>query len=285
MNTATEKMFTFENAHGEIIGLRVGRIALLAVLLIATVWLALGSWFIVSPGYVGVITRAGSVQDATYEEGFHLKLPLVDSHHEVNVQTLTFQGKGIDAGTRDLQSVTAEVAVIFSVDKVDAKDVYRNYRDVDALQSRALQPVIEEAFKASAAGHTAEELITKRTAVRDKLLASVREKLQPHYVTVKDVNITNFAFSKGFSESVEAKVKAEQQAKKAEHDLARIRTEGEQRVATAKAEAEAIKAQAEAINKQGGAEYVQLKWIERWDGKLPVTQLGSSATPLVNLSK
>lgn len=244
-----------------------------------------GFWFIVPPGYTGVIVRLGSVQDRIYEEGFHFKLPFVDSAHDVNTQTLTFAGKGIDAGTRDLQTVTAEVAVIFSVDRADVKEVYRNYRDVDTLQIRALQPAIEESFKAAAARQTAEELITQRTIVRDKLLALIREKLQPHYVSVKDVNITNFSFSRGFSQAVEAKVTAEQYAKKAEHDLARIKTEGEQRVAQAKAEAEAIRVQAEAVNKQGGAEYVQLKWIEKWNGALPTTQLGSGATPIVNIGK
>jgi len=279
-------MFVSRDERGRIDGLRLGRIIGAVILMLVGLFLALGSWFIVPPGYSGVITRAGSIQETIYEEGFHLKLPLIETAHDVNTQTLTFAGKGIDAGTRDLQSVTAEVAVIFSVDRVDAKDVYRNYRDVETLQARALQPVIEEAFKSAAAGHTAEELITQRTSVRDKLLTSVREKLQPHYVTVKDVNITNFAFSKGFSVAVEAKVTAEQQAKKAEHDLARIRTEGEQRIATAKAEAEAIKAQAEAINKQGGAEYVQLKWIEKWNGTLPTTQLAAGgATPLIQLPK
>lgn len=279
-------MFIIRNQHGDISGVRVGRVVAAIAIFISLLFAGLGSWFIVSPGYEGVLTRAGSVQDTTYGEGFHLKLPLIETAHEVNVQTLTFQGKGIDAGTKDLQSVTAEVAVIFSVDRVDVKDVYRNYRNVETLQARALQPVIEEAFKAAAAGHTAEELITKRAVIRDKLLVSTREKLQPHYVTVKDVNITNFAFSKGFTNAVESKVTAEQQAKKAEHDLARIRTEGEQRVATAKAEAEAIRAQAEAINKQGGAEYVQLKWIEKWNGALPTTQLGASgAVPLINLHK
>lgn len=279
-------MFTIKDARGDIIGFRFGRIFAAVIGLIAAVLVIFGSWFIVSPGMGGVITRAGSIQDAIYDEGFHLKLPLLDGAHEVNIQTLTFQGKGIDAGTKDLQSVTAEVAVIFSVDKVDVKEVYRNYRDVATLQARALQPVIEEAFKAAASVHTAEELITQRATVRKELFANLREKLQPHYVTVKDVNITNFAFSAGFTNAVEAKVTAEQQAKKAEHDLARIKTEGEQRVATAKAEAEAIKAQAEAINKQGGSEYVQLKWIEKWNGQLPTTQMGNGgAIPVINLQK
>lgn len=253
-----------------------------ALVILALLW---GSWFIVRPGYAGLITRAGSIQETIYDEGFHLKLPIIETAHEVNVQTLTFAGNGIDAGTRDLQSVSAKVAVIFSVDKTDVKDVYRNYRNVETLQSRALQPVIEEAFKASAAMHTAEELITRRSTVRDALMASVKEKLAQHYVTVKDVNITDFSFSRGFSEAVEAKVTAEQQAKKASHDLERIKTEGQQRVAQATAEAEAIRVQAEAVTKQGGAEYVQLRWIEKWDGKLPSTQVGTGgAVPLINVS-
>jgi prohibitin 2 len=278
-------MFFISDNGGRIVGLKLLNILAGFAVLIAVIITLFGSWFVVSPGYEAALTRAGSVQESTYGEGFHLKLPLIETAHEVNIQTLTFQGKGIDAGTKDLQSVTAEVAVIFSVDKVDVKEVFRNYRNVETLQARALQPVIEEAFKASASVHTAEQLITQRALVRDKLLVNVREKLQPHYVTVKDVNITNFAFSKGFTQAVEAKVTAEQQAKKAEHDLQRIKTEGEQRVATAEAEAKAIRAQAEAINKQGGAEYVQLKWIEKWNGALPTTQLGASATPMINLSK
>ena len=249
---------------------------------ILVIYLAFSTWFITPPGYSGVVTRAGSVLEQVYDEGIHFKLPILDTAHAVNTQTLTFQGKSIDAGTKDLQGVVAEVAVIFSVDKPDVKEVYRNYRDVDTLASRALQPVIEEAFKAVSSQYTAEQLITQRQAVRDKLIQLVRSGLQPHFVSVKDVNITNFAFSKGFAQAVEAKVTAEQQAKKAEHDLARIKTEGEQRVAQAKAEADAIRVQAEAVRSQGGAEYVQLQWINKWNGALPTTQLGN-ATPMINI--
>lgn len=149
-----------------------------------------------------MVTRAGSVLEQVYDEGIHFKLPILDTAHAVNTQTLTFQGKSIDAGTKDLQGVVAEVAVIFSVDKPDVKEVYRNYRDVDTLASRALQPVIEEAFKAVSSQYTAEQLITQRQAVRDKLIQLVRSGLQPHFVSVKDVNITNFSFSKGFAQAV-----------------------------------------------------------------------------------
>ncbi len=76
---------------------------------------------------------------------------------------------------------------------------------------------------------------------------------------------------------------AEQNALAAKNKLEQVKFEAEQRIAQAQAEAEAIRIQAEAIQNQGGAEYVNLKAIEKWDGKLPVYSLGS-ATPFINLN-
>jgi uncharacterized membrane protein YqiK len=52
-----------------------------------------------------------------------------------------------------------------------------------------------------------------------------------------------------------------------------VKFQAQQSIERAKAEAESIRIQAEAIKSQGGAEYVNLKWIEKRDGKLPATSL------------
>lgn len=52
--------------------------------------------------------------------------------------------------------------------------------------------------------------------------------------------------------------------------------------AEARGEADAIRIKAEAVAKQGGAEYVQLQAIAKWDGKLPVTSAGG-AVPFINV--
>ena len=64
--------------------------------------------------------------------------------------------------------------------------------------------------------------------------------------------------------------------------LAQVKYAAEKPVARAQAEATTIRIQAEAIQKQGGAEYVKLKWIEKWNGALPTTSL-AGATPLIQL--
>lgn len=78
---------------------------------------------------------------------------------------------------------------------------------------------------------------------------------------------------------------AQQSALKAENDLKRIQVEADQRIAQAKAEAEAIKIQAQAITQQGGRDYVQLQAIEKWNGKLPDQMIPGGTVPFLDLSK
>ena len=71
----------------------------------------------------------------------------------------------------------------------------------------------------------------------------------------------------------------------AKNKLDQVQFEAQQTVATAKAQAEAIQIQAQAINSQGGADYVSLQAINKWDGKLPTQMVPGSTVPFINLTK
>ena len=96
--------------------------------------------------------------------------------------------------------------------------------------------------------------------------------------------MVNFGFSADYQAAIERKVIATQQKLKAEQDLSRIVIEADQRIAKAKGEAEAIRIQAQAIQSQGGKDYVQLQAIARWDGKLPNYMMGN-AVPMINIKE
>ena len=76
-----------------------------------------------------------------------------------------------------------------------------------------------------------------------------------------------------------------QKTAKAQQDLERIKVEAASRIAQAEGEAKAIAIQASAIQSNGGANYVQLQWIEKWDGKLPATVVGADSKTLMNIGK
>jgi regulator of protease activity HflC (stomatin/prohibitin superfamily) len=136
-------------------------------------------------------------------------------------------------------------------------------------------------------------------------------------IEVVDFQIAGITYSESFRASVEAAVKAKNEAVAAENTVNRIRFEAQQAVARANGEAEAklriadADRQAAILNAQGRAEAIRLEGesranvlrlnaeilhgnplvvdlakADRWNGALPQTLLdGTGATPLIGLPR
>lgn len=248
------------------------------VLLIA--FLVLAPFASVNAGHRGVVTRFGAVQDFVLTEGFHWVSPF-DDVHEINVQTQKMEAVA-DSASKDLQTVNVRVAVNAHVDPVN---VQRLYQEVSGnVWETVVAPAIQESVKAATAGFTAEELITRRSEVSDMIDKVLTERLSTKYLVVENVSIVNFSFSRTFTEAIEAKVTAEQDALASKNKLEQVKYEAEQKVVSATAEAEAIRIQAQAITQQGGDAYVELQAVQKWNGILPTQVLGG-AIPFINVTK
>ena len=250
-----------------------------AVALVIFSFFSLGVFTIIGPGERGVVLRLGAVEDRIMPEGFNWKMPFIEDVEKVDVKT---QKEQVDAGasTKDLQNVTTTIALNYhpQADKVNKmwQNIGKDYK------IRVIDPAIQEAVKAATAEFTAEELVTKRAEVKDKAILLLKERLLKHYIDLDDLSIVNFHFSESFNQSIEQKVRAEQDALTAKNRLEQVKFEAEQRVQQARGEAEAIRIQAQAIQAQGGKEYVNLKAIEKWNGTLPQYMMGE-ATPFISL--
>jgi regulator of protease activity HflC (stomatin/prohibitin superfamily) len=237
-----------------------------------------GAFFTVGAGERALVLRFGQVQQIV-GDGLHVKLPLVDDIIRVDIRTQKSHAPAT-AGTRDLQTVTTEVALNYHLQAASLKDTYTRF-GLD-IEEKVIAPRIQEIVKAVIARFSAEELLVRRDVVKSEIANGLRQSLSHYNVVVEDIQITNFSFSQAFDEAIEAKQTAEQNALKAKNDLERIRVEAEQKIAMAQAEAEAIRIQAQAIKEQGGEAYVRMKAIEKWDGVLP--QVSGGATPFINLN-
>lgn len=214
----------------------------------------LGSTYVVDPGRVGVVTRFGQIVSTT-TEGLHFKFPFVDDVTEIasSLQTLQVNTTSM---SKDIQEVQTKVNVQYSIPSSQMNDIYTNYRgDRQSLDQAVVGPGVEAILKSVTARYTAEELISKREQVSVELKDSLSAHLKRNAgLTVAKVDITDFSFSKTFTDSIEAKVVAEQAVLTEQQNLARQQVSAQQAVATAKADAEAIKlradAEAYAIQKQ-----------------------------------
>ena len=249
----------------------------------AAVFLAsivLGSFTIISAGHTGVQVTFGEVNMTPLSEGVHFVNPL-SSIKDVDVRLQKAELKGASAGTKDLQQVHTDIVVQYRLNSNKVPHIYKEFGlNVD---DKVLGPGINEAFKSITGHYTSEELITKRDEVSLAITEHLRSKMAPFNIDVSGVSLVNFGFSAEYQKAIEAKVIATQQKQKAEQDLARIEVEAKSRVAQAEGEAKAISIQAQAIQSNGGQNYVQLQWIEKWNGQLPQTMLGSDTKMLMNV--
>jgi prohibitin 2 len=235
----------------------------------------------VPAGYRGVMTTFGNPSDEVLSEGIHFRLPLAQKLNLVNVSIQKGEGDG-DAASRDLQTVHTRVALNYHVRPDGAVSVFRDLGNEPGL--RIILPAVQEAVKAVTARFTAEELVAKRTEVREQIMVQLRERLTRHGIMVDEFSIVNFNFSKSFNDAIEAKTTAEQLKLKAERDLQRIEVEARQRVTQAKGEAESMAVQRQQVT----PELIRLREmdnqrlaIEKWDGKLP--NVAGGAVPFINV--
>lgn len=254
----------------------VGLIGLVAMIV-------LSPFTIVSSTEQAIVFNWGRI-DRVLGEGLHWITPISESVQKIDVTTQKAEVEA-NAASKDLQTVNAKLAINYNIPIEKVEVLWRTFEG--RQNERIIFPSIQEAVKSATAKYTAEELITKRELVKDDILSNLKERLSPVNILVSNVSITDFDFSASFNQAIEAKVTAEQNALAAKNKLEQIKYEAEQRVATAEAEARAIRLQSDAANNE---KYVSLKRLEvnlefakRWNGVLPVNLYGSAPIPFLQL--
>lgn len=251
--------------------------------------LILFSWLspfvVIDAGHRGVKTNFGKVDQEVLGEGLHFRVPIMQKVHEINVQIQKGEGSG-DAASKDLQQVHAMIAINYHLIPEMVAKTFQDVGNLSTVGDRIIIPSVQEAVKATTAKYTAEELISKRAEVRDQISNFMRERLHRHGIALDEFSITNFKFSDSFNNAIEAKTTSEQLTLKSQQDLERIKVEAEQKVATAKAEAESLRLQKQEVT----PELIRLREIEtqakaidKWDGHLP--NVTGGVIPMINVDK
>ena len=243
--------------------LNVKKMIIPVVVFLAVVVLGVSSLHAVPAGHTGVVTHFGAVDDTVLSEGLHFVTPFVTRVIDMNNQVTKAEVLSASA-SKDLQTVNSTVALNYRIDAPSAASVYKNigvnYENVVVI------PAIQEAVKSVMAQYTAEELITMRQTVGAEMQEEISSKLAPYGFSTQSVNIVDFQFSEEFNAAIEAKQTAQQNALKAEQDLARVKVEAEQKIAEAEAEAESYRLKSQEITDQ----MLKMEFIDKCDGKLPV---------------
>lgn len=257
---------------------------LIILLVIVLAVFILKPWVQVGAGERGIVQNFGAVQDNVLGEGIHFKIPFMQ---EVSLMDVKIQKAMTDAASSssDLQDVDLAVALNYHVIPDKANLVYQTIGV--SFKERIIDPAIQEVMKAVTARYTAEELITKRPAVSTEMKDALTSRLLESNIAVDAFSIISFSFSQTFTDAIEAKQTAEQNALKAKRDLDRVKVEAEQTIAAAKAQAEALRLQKASISPdliELRKIEANLKAIEKWNGVLP-NVTGAGAVPFIGVNE
>lgn len=255
----------------------------------AAILTAFLSYFTVSAGHVAVVKRFGAVREGIYQPGLHWKVPFLDSAEHVDVRLASVDAKA-DAASKDLQVVTVQVSVPYSLEPSMVPAMINTLGSRERFEKSILTNAIQESVKGATAGYSAEELITKRNESKAQIVRAItafvndtlNKKGLSGLAPIANVAISDFDFSREFNTAIESKVKMQQDAARAIVEKEKTITEAEGKAEQVKraAEAEAYRVKAEAdsrahaINTEGEAlrknpGLVQLRIAEKWDGVLP----------------
>ena len=239
----------------------------------------------VPTGFVGVKTRFGQVQDDVIQEGLNIKVPYIEKIVRIDCKTKKIETTS-ESSTKDMQTVQTTVAVNYNVNKELANTIYKDigldYEDI------IINPAILESIKSAMAQYTAEELVTKRAEVSNKIQETLIGKIKDRGFIVTEFNLTNIDFSDEYDKAIEAKAVKQQEVVTAQAELEKQKIQNEKEISIAEKDARVMELQNEQITDktlQLKALEIQQKFIEKWNGTFPTTMLSEGMNTLFNLNK
>lgn len=221
---------------------------------------------VVGVGQVGIITSFGHITGEA-QSGPLVKAPWpFQALAKFDIKTQKDQADAA-AASQDLQDVQTTVVTNYHINSNKVGDLYRTVGT--DYKARIIDPAIQESVKAATAQYPIAELVTKRPDVKANIQKSLTERLGKSGIVVDDVSITNLTFSHAYTQAIEAKQVAQQQAEQANFNLQK-----------ANLDAQANQVQNAALSEQ----ILEQQAIAKWNGVLP-TYLGQGSIFNIPLNK
>ena len=178
----------------------------------------------------------------------------------------------------------------YSVQRDKVPVIFAKYRRaLPEIEEGFLKTAVYDAFRLATNKYTADELISNRAVFEVEVRRLLESQLLKEGFIINQFT-SNLIYPETFKKSIEAKNNAVQAALRAENEVKTAEAQAKIKIATANGNAQAMltaaKAEAEANSlkqKTITPMLLQLEWINKWNGKLPVTMLGDKSNTMIGI--
>lgn len=195
-------------------------------------------------------TLRGGILPDVIGEGTHFVIPVVQRPIIMDVRTKPREIPSV-TGTKDLQMVNIKLRVLW---RPVEEELPRLYRELGTdFDDRVLPSIGNEVLKSVVAQYNAEELLSKRAEVSERIKEELLKRAKQFHLTLDDVAITHLTFGREFMKAIEAKQVASQEAERQQWVVKKAEQERQAVVTRAEGESEAAQIITDAMEKTGNA--------------------------------
>ena len=238
----------------------------------------------IDAGHVGVkVNQYGDnkgVDDVVAVTGMVFYNPFTTTVYEFPtfIQHKEYKGENsFIVNSKDGSEFSVSPIMNYSVQRDKVPAIFSKYRrPLEDIEEGFLKTAVYDAFRLATNKYTADELISNRAIFEVEVRRLLDGQLLKEGFVINQFT-SNLIYPETFKKSIEAKNNAVQSALRAENEVKTAEAQAKIKVATANGNAQAMltaaKAEAEANSlKQRTITpmLLQLEWINKWDGKLPV---------------
>src|SRR3989338_3565241 len=223
---------------------------------------------VVPAGHVGVMDFFGRAFDRELQPGLQFKIPfarVVAMSTQTNDYTMTSRtGEGqikaddsINVLTKEWLTVNLDITALYHIIDTEASEIYKKIGK--EYESKILRPTIRSSIRSVVAQFDANALYSeKREEAGQKILENIKAQLNPRGFAVEDVLIRNVVLPQKLADSIEEKLRAEQEAQRFDFILAKEEKEAERKRIEAQGQRDAQKI----INESLTERYLQYQYIQ-----------------------
>lgn len=278
------------NARGLIAPLVIGAVIVVALLGLTSCGKT------VEPGNAGVRIRtlgsSAGVDPSPLSSGWHFKG--IAEHiveYPIIQRTYSYTREADERGPENEEiafadntglPMTADVAITLQVNPANAPSLYKTYRlTFDQLLDGPIRNDVRSAIAAETERVNVDQLYSGgRQGVIQRAMSRVATKWARHGVQISQLEwIGTIRYPAVILDAIQAKTRTEQETLTARAQVAKAQAQAEAQIAAARGQAESIRIINEAL--AANPRYVELKAVEKWDGRLPTVTGG--ATPFVSV--
>jgi regulator of protease activity HflC (stomatin/prohibitin superfamily) len=238
----------------------------------------------IDAGHVGVkVNQYGDnkgVDDVVAVTGVVLYNPITTRIYEFPtfIQHKEYKGENsFIVNSKDGSEFNVSPIMNYSVQRDKVPAIFSKYRrPLEDIEEGFLKTAVYDAFRLATNKYTADELISNRAIFEIEVRRLLDGQLLKEGFTIIQFT-SNLIYPETFKRSIEAKNNAVQAALRAENEVKTAEAQAKIKVATAEGNAQAMltSAKAEAESNRMKQQtltplLLQLEYINKWDGKLPV---------------